>query len=78
MAEIHLAQVQVRVRTPEHAEDCHRQVLDGLRTTLEGPVGGVDDYAGRVDSDVEVDPDPVHGGGGDARQRLQAVCQVAV
>jgi hypothetical protein len=38
----------------------------------------VDDHAGLVDSDVEVDPDPVHGGDGNARQGLQAVCQVAV
>jgi len=78
MAEIDLSQVQVRVRTPEHAEDCHRQVLHGVRTTLEGLVAGVDDHAGRIASDVEVDLDPVHRGDSDARQGLQTICQVTV
>jgi hypothetical protein len=49
-----------------------------VRTTLEGLVTGVDDHAGRIASDVEVDLTSVHGGDGNARQGLQTVCQVAL
>ena len=78
MSEIDLAQLQVRIRTTDHSHDRHQQILDGVRTTLERRVVWVEEQARRLEPDVELDPNSVHGERGDARHRPQAIRQAAV
>ena len=78
MLELDPVQLQVRIRTSDHSQSRHQQVLDGVWTILERRVVWMEEQAGRIESDVEIDPDSVHGESGDARHRSETVCQAPV
>ena len=78
MSEIDLAQLQVRVRTTDQSQDRRQQILDGVRTALERRIVWVEEQARRLESDVELDPNSIHGERRDARHRSQTVRQAPV
>jgi hypothetical protein len=49
-----------------------------MRTTLERGVVWMEQQARRIESDVEIDPNSIHGEGGDARHRSETVRQATV